>query len=187
MNRKPDITEQTRRNLLEAFWSLYEEKGLELITVKEIAARAGYNRGTFYEYFRDTRHCLDQIEDLALPRRDELPPIPGDAAGGPDPVGSFIALYQEKIRYYRLLLGDRGDPAFQRKLVDRVKAVLAGDPRLPDGADPVELDVRLEYILAGMIGVLRYYFERRPGITQRELIGIMHRVMDGAPVGPPRP
>lgn len=48
----------TRENLIEAFWELYKDKPIEKITVKEITNRAGYNRGTFYAYFKDTYEVL---------------------------------------------------------------------------------------------------------------------------------
>ena len=53
MNKRPELTEQTKRNLRTAFWSLYAQKPLEKISVREITALAGYNRGTFYLYYQD--------------------------------------------------------------------------------------------------------------------------------------
>ena len=41
MNKRPELTEQTRRNLRTAFWSLYTQKPLEKISVREITALAG--------------------------------------------------------------------------------------------------------------------------------------------------
>ena len=53
MKKQPQVTEQTRANLTRAFWELFLEKPVEKITVREIAERAGYNRATFYLYYRD--------------------------------------------------------------------------------------------------------------------------------------
>jgi len=64
MKKQPELTAQTKENLIEAFWQIYCEKGLGKITVKEITAKAGYNRSTFYEYFTDVYDVLDQIEKL---------------------------------------------------------------------------------------------------------------------------
>lgn len=76
MKKQPDITSsQTRQNLIDAFWSLYCEKRIEKITVKEITQKAGYNRGTFYEYFTDVYDMLEQIEQSLIPTIEELPPI----------------------------------------------------------------------------------------------------------------
>ena len=179
MNKQPELTEQTRSNLLEAFWSLYAEKRIDQITVKEIAARAGYNRGTFYEYFVDVRHCLDLIEARSLPRLDELPPIPGEPAPSADFIESFIELYREKFKYYDILLGDRGDPSFQRRLIDCIKGAIINSRKLPEVIGTVELDYLLEYILSGMIGIMRYYFHNRPKGSQAEMVAIIYKLMTG--------
>lgn len=179
MNKQPEITEQTRSNLLEAFWSLYAEKRIDQITVKEIAARAGYNRGTFYEYFVDVRQCLDLIEARSLPRLDELPPMPGEPAPSADFIESFIELYREKFRYYDVLLGDRGDPSFQRRLIDCIKVAILNSRKLPEVIGTVEQDYLLEYILSGMIGIMRYYFHSQPKGSQGEMVTIIYKLMSG--------
>ena len=46
MKKQPHITEQTKNNLRIAFWSLYAQKPIEKISIKEITELAGYNRGT---------------------------------------------------------------------------------------------------------------------------------------------
>ncbi len=179
MNKQPEITEQTKANLLTAFWALFAEKRIDQITVKEITAKAGYNRGTFYEYFTDTSQCLEHIERMSLPRFDELPPLPDGQAPTPLFIESFIKLYQEKFNYYDVLLGDRGDPSFQRKLIDSIKAAIVDTARLPAAIEAVELDLMLEYVLSGMIGIMRYYFHTRPKGSQAEMLAIMYRIMGG--------
>ena len=66
MAKRPNITENTRKNLTDAFWKLYWIKPIEHISVKEITDLAGYNRGTFYLYFRDIYDVLDSIEKAVL-------------------------------------------------------------------------------------------------------------------------
>jgi AcrR family transcriptional regulator len=178
MNKQPEITDQTRANLLEAFWSLYSEKPIDQITVKEVAAKAGYNRGTFYAYFTDLRQCLDHIETISLPRFDELPPMPGGPAPSGDFMETFIDLYRGKFKYFDVLLGPRGDPRFQRKLIDSIKTAIVDSGALPAGTDDLEADLMLEYMLSGMIGILRYYFHTKPCKTQAEVAAIMYRNMD---------
>ena len=64
MAKRPHITETTRKNLIDAFWKLYQTKPIERISVREITDIAGYNRGTFYLYFKDVHDVLEQIEDV---------------------------------------------------------------------------------------------------------------------------
>jgi AcrR family transcriptional regulator len=66
MKKQPEITAQTRENLIQAFWGLYRQKKIEHITIKNITTRAGYNRSTFYEYFVDIYDLLNQFEDSLL-------------------------------------------------------------------------------------------------------------------------
>ena len=61
MKKQPEITVQTKQNLTDAFWQIYCTKRIDKITVRDITTKAGYNRGTFYEYFRDVYDVLEQI------------------------------------------------------------------------------------------------------------------------------
>jgi len=178
MNKQPELTGQTRANLMEAFWSLYGERRIDQITVKEIAARAGYNRGTFYEYFSDVYQCLDHIETMSLPRFDELPPMPSCRVPTTELFETFIRLYESRFKYYNFLLGERGDPAFQRKLIDSIKKAVVDSGQLPADLESLDLDFLLEYVLSGMLGILRYFFQTQPRISHAELLSIMYRIMD---------
>ncbi|MDD3306418.1 MAG: TetR/AcrR family transcriptional regulator [Acetobacterium sp.] len=60
----------TRQNLIDSFWRLYCKKSIEKITVKEICALAGYNRSTFYVYFKDAYEILEEIEEQTITVED---------------------------------------------------------------------------------------------------------------------
>jgi len=186
MNKKPDITAQTRANILEAFWSLYRVKRIDQITVKEITSKAGYNRGTFYEYFRDVYDCLEQIELQVLPSLDELPPKPGIDEGPSKIFQDFLDLYEEKLNYYQVLLGEHGDPRFQSRLIESIKRTLFTQPQfgtiepLPDSSNrSLDLDIFLEYHLSGMISILRYYYEKEIPIPKAEIMSKIHTLLLG--------
>jgi AcrR family transcriptional regulator len=177
VRKQPEITEQTRQNILDAFWSLYARKRIDQITVKEIAAKAGYNRGTFYEYFRDVRNCLERLEERCLPSVDELPPTPGGGTPSPDFIESFAAVYREKFKYYDVLLGARGDPAFQRKLIDSVKASLMKAFPGKSDDEAMEIDLLLEYAVSGMISIMRYYSHSNPKRPMEEYARMAYKIM----------
>ena len=48
MRKRPEKTDQTKRDLREAFWRLYTTQPFEKITVGQVCELAGYSRGTFY-------------------------------------------------------------------------------------------------------------------------------------------
>lgn len=162
----------THQSLVDAFWELYCQKGIDKITVREIAAKAGCNRGTFYEYFLDVYDVLEQIEKELIPEIDELPPM---QASFNQPLDDFIKLYSQNSRYYAVLLGPKGDPSFAGKLKEGVKAklktALAAAQR-----DPVELDYTLEFVLSAMIGVLTYWFQNTEPMPKEALLALMYRL-----------
>jgi AcrR family transcriptional regulator len=179
MHKQSEITEQTMQNLIQAFWSIYLTKRIEKITVKEITQKAGYNRGTFYEYFQDVYEVLEVIENLSLPSLDELPPLIDVKTNTPAFLNSFMELYQEKYKYYNHLLGENGDPAFQRKLKNSLKTSIIRALENKGKIDLVEIDFMLEYILSGMIGVLIYMFQQKPNLAEEKIISLQYNLMQG--------
>jgi hypothetical protein len=179
MHKQAEITEQTRQNLIETFWSIYTTKRIDKITVKEITNKAGYNRGTFYEYFQDVYEVLEVIENISLPTLDELPPLVDVNSNSPAFINSFMALYQEKYKYYNHLLGDNGDPAFQRKLKNSLKSSIILPLKNKEEIDLEEIDIMLEYILSGMIGILIYMFQQKPNLSKEKIISLQYSLMQG--------
>lgn len=124
MKNNAEIVSKTKQDLIDAFWFLYCEKRIEKITIKEITVKAGYNRSTFYEYFTDIYDVLEQIENSLIPNLDELPPISILNKNNEIPLNMFLKLYEKNEKYYSVLLGDNGDPAFATKLKNSVKPLL---------------------------------------------------------------
>lgn len=177
MGKYKEISARTRQNIMDAFWELYCVKRIEKITVREITAKAGYNRGTFYEYFLDVYDVLDQIEQSLLPEIADMPPLRLDMKGSQLPIDSFIKLYSSSSKYYTVLLGDNGDPAFAGKMKNGIKAKLMEQLSI-EGDDILEIDYALEYMLSAMIGILTYWFKNGENLTKENLIKLMYKLMD---------
>lgn len=65
--KKEDLrTKRTRENIIRAFVSITNEKGLEKVTVQQIADRAMINRSTFYNHFLDKNDLYDHIFNSAM-------------------------------------------------------------------------------------------------------------------------
>ena len=178
MNKQPEVTAQTKQNLIDAFWSLYCEKRIEKITVKEIAQKAGYNRGTFYEYFTDVYEVLDQIEQSLVPTLDELPPTTKLNHNINMPFDMFLNQYEQNSKYYSVLLGDNGDPAFASKVKSSIKPLIMKEISGKVNRNDIELDFILEYILSAMIGILSYWFRMNKVLPAEDLIKLMYELMD---------
>ncbi len=177
MHKRTEITLQTKQNLIDAFWALYCEKRIEKITIKEITNRAGYNRGTFYEYFKDVYDVLEQIEDSLIPTMGELPPISIGPQMHGMPMEVFFELYEKNNHYYSVLLGNSGDPAFASKLKDSIKPMIMKELANEVNIDLKTLDYILEYTLSAMIGIMSYWFRQTDRLSNDELHEIINQLM----------
>lgn len=70
MSKKAETLSRTkvrsRQNLIDAFEKTFHGKPLEKISIKEITDTAGYNRSTFYLYFKDIYDLADAFEVSVL-------------------------------------------------------------------------------------------------------------------------
>ncbi len=176
MAKYKEISTQTRQNLIDVFWELYCEKRIEKITVREITTKAGYNRSTFYEYFNDVYDVLEQIEESLLPNIEDMPPLLPTMGNESVPIDSFIKLYSSSSKYYTVLLGDNGDPAFAGKIKNGIKAKLL--EQLETSESNMEIDYTLEYMLSAMIGILTYWFKNNENISKEDLVKLMYELMN---------
>jgi AcrR family transcriptional regulator len=177
MKKQPELTAQTKQNLIDAFWQIYCEKGIEKTTVKEITVKAGYNRSTFYEYFTDVYDVLEQLENSLLPGPHDLPPLRlADSADTQLPIDTFLHMYEKNRKYYVVLLGDKGDSSFQSKLKHFVKDMIKTRFITQGIVDNYELDFTLEYMLSAMIGVLSYWFSLDKIPPRDRLLELMYEL-----------
>ena len=157
MKKQPQVTEQTRANLRQAFWELYLEEPLEKITVKQITDRAGYNRATFYLYFKDMYDVLQQIEDELLGMLERLLHerlMREKEADFSAHVGVLLEIARRYGPQFSVLLGDRGDPAFARRF-KRVLVPLLDQFMVTERAlTPYEADLLREFYLSGILSVV---------------------------------
>ncbi len=66
MNKKEMKSAETKAKMGQAFITLYQEKPIEKISVRELTDAAGYNRATFYIYDKDIYDLLKSIESRLL-------------------------------------------------------------------------------------------------------------------------
>lgn len=177
MAKYKEVSAKTRQNIMDAFWQIYCKKRIEKITVREITTKAGYNRGTFYEYFADVYDVLEQIEQSLLPDIEELPPITLESVDSAQSIDLFIKLYSHSSAYYTVLLGDNGDPAFAAKIKKGIKTKLKAHLGESGGMDLV-LDYTLEYMLSAMIGILTHWFQSGENMPKEDLLKLIYKLMD---------
>ncbi|MBK5253397.1 MAG: TetR/AcrR family transcriptional regulator [Peptostreptococcaceae bacterium] len=168
----------TKQNLIDVFWMLYEKKDISKITVKEITAIAGYNRSTFYEYYSDVYDVLDQLEESLMKR--PMPELEKDCEGldFESKMRIISKVFEKNKKYLSILLGDNGDPAFQRKMKNKVKPMLRQTLIEQGLKDESKIDIILEYQISAMLGIMVYMTTSKEHPDLKEVFEITYRMSE---------
>lgn len=140
---------ETKENFFLAFWRLFQQSSVADISVGKLTKCAGYNRSTFYEYFRDIYDLLDQFEQSVIQRFCRILNArsftDGRFNGLESYLQGFLEAYMQYGEYFSVLLGDRGDPAFAGKLMGHImdfwRARNVDTPALLEYACPAFLSI----------------------------------------------
>lgn len=126
MKKQPQITEQTKDKLRAAFWTLYTSKPIDKITIKEITDLAGYNRGTFYLYYKDVYDIFASIEMELLQASEQILETARESelSGLKNHMSMIMALARKYSAYVSVLLRDPSSNQFSRKLREMIWPVL---------------------------------------------------------------
>ena len=162
--------------ILAAADAILSTDGVEALTVRRIAERAGVPVGSLYQFFPDKGSVVDAVARAYIAEFDAAveglvhSAETGDAGDWSDPVGrivdEFVALYRSHPGYVALWSGRhlspelaRADEANNQLIAAGVRRVLAGQAGVPDGP-ALELAVRVAVRAADAL--LQYAFARSP-------------------------
>ena len=180
MKKQPQVTEQTRANLRQAFWELYAEKPVEKISVREITDRAGYNRATFYLYYHDVYELLEEIEGTVLGNIERLVNeclLKGDKLDFSQHMGLILRLAQRSRDYTRVLLGPHGDPAFSRRLKEIISPLVDRFFLPAAELDDQARRVVREFYLSGILATIRTWTAEENPMPIEQLIQLVVRIV----------
>jgi AcrR family transcriptional regulator len=170
--------ERTRAQLRSAMIDLIESRERSDITVQEVTRRAGVNRATFYQHYRDKDELLQQTIDALV---DEIfdactPILAGQdrfesATVHPSVVEAYLKI-GKRPDLFRRLLGTGGEPTCVRIFSER-SVVLALQALSAQGieafANSVPHEVRARASTAIFLSICGYWFENGCNETAEEL------------------
>ncbi len=172
-------TQITRHNLIDAFWQLYCKKTIEKITVTEVCALAGYNRSTFYVYFKDVYEILDEIENQVI-TADEFKSIILDQLlnnkDKKDLLKQLIQLFENNKNYLPVLLSEKGDPYFRQKLLKKLyPALISFYPDLTK-EEIQEIKYTMEYQSAAMLSTISKWYTNGKDIPLERFLELLFSI-----------
>ncbi len=153
----------TKMLLRDAFLAILNAKPIEKITVKELCANAGVNRGTFYLHYKDIYDLQTQLEDEMF---DELMRLLDanrvvSEAGQVDTQREFIQsvfeFYDNNREMATILLGDNGNRQFLSKMVEagKEKSIREYLQIFPQ-VSLQQAEILYAYVSWGVVGLVRY-------------------------------
>ncbi|KMY50233.1 TetR/AcrR family transcriptional regulator [Peribacillus loiseleuriae] len=170
---------RTKRMIRDALTDLMEEKGLEGFTVKDLTEKADINRGTFYLHYQDKYDLLEKSENEIIEEMYEFlkeinPDLINQSGLQNEPLPFLVNLFEnieKNARFMKLILGPKGDPAFQVKLKQFMKINFLG--KIMEKSNNESLSVPIEqliaYVTSAHLGVIQQWLNSGMQQSPREM------------------
>lgn len=174
MNKQPEVTKATREKLMNAFWEIFSQNGLSKTTVGAITRLAGYNRGTFYQYFKDVYDLLEQlqneiVEDIEKTLTDKILNNPPQTMTDFSHVcASVMAPYTDKICILSRDNKSSFTSKFKEKFRDHIPVILDVFKNNDD------FEFILSYIVSSLLGLINYWYESNKEMSTEKFINMVH-------------
>ena len=187
---------RTRRMIRDALTELMEEKGFEGVTVRDLTEKANINRGTFYLHYRDKYDLMEQSEGELL---TEIEAMVKEFNKVTNPQKALTLIHQqepypfllklleyirENADFMKVILGSKGDPAFQVKMKELVQVYLLEKVtnHLTSSDMLVPLGYLSAFITSAYLGVIQQWLENGMEQSPKEIGLILMRMMVMGPV-----
>jgi len=158
VTKQPELTERTRRGIIDAYWTLLMNE--EKLSVISVSKAAGVNRSTFYEYFLDMEDLREKAEDQMLSdvKNRVAEVFPG---GLPRSLKEFARVYAGVLEdvgqrlFYRISTGLNSH--FVEKLMDYYAPIFTRLFGLTP--DTPNFDYALSFSVSAITGILSKWYK----------------------------
>jgi AcrR family transcriptional regulator len=178
MKKQPEITDATRKNIIDAFWRLFEKTDIDLIPIKALAAEANVHRSSFYRYFPDIYAVLENIEDELLETlKDEVHRIITEnpnitVTRYSELMVRVMEQYADKL--YRLLNHSKG-ASFKKRLLREIHAQIERNTNLTK--HDIRTDFFKHFISSVMLMNFNFWYTHKDSISLAEVIALGQELM----------
>lgn len=162
MKRSDQRTRLTNMMIRRAFTSLLGQKPIQSISVKELCAEAGINRGTFYARYADVYDLLEKMEsEMMEDFQAALAPLLSDPTADLTPVKITAEIFRcikDNADLCAVTLGPYGDKEFAAKLlgIGRERCV-ESYRKYFEHASQKQIEYYYAFVSSGCIGLLQQW------------------------------
>ncbi|MGM9917267.1 TetR/AcrR family transcriptional regulator C-terminal domain-containing protein [Anaerotignum sp.] len=172
---------RTKKRMTAALGTLLLEKPLKNITVREIAALADINRGTFYLHYKDVYDMADQILNEVFVKFNEIVSAyePKKNADTLFPMlVEIFSLLAENADLTRCMIGKNGDAAFVDKLKNTIhEKCFLHLQDLFHFENEDEWDYFYNFIISGCIGLIGAWLEGGQKETPQQMAALAEKMI----------
>lgn len=176
MNKQQIKSNATKKKIIETYLELYKTKDINKITIKEITDKSGYNRGTFYIYYRDVYDLHDKIKkELINEIKNHVNNLTkADHFDFKDIFSILISFYSKNEKYILPFILKDND--FQKNIKETMKPTLKQLLK-KDINNNKYTDYLIEYHLASIFGIISYWIQNKKNITIDELFNLLKQII----------
>ena len=162
---------RSRRLINEALADILQEKPLDKITVTEVVARAGINRGTFYAHYTDIPDVIHHlIQDTFTKIRTVISEKPEQLQMLPELLlGRILEILSEDIDFYRKVMASATAPLMQEQLVEFVIQYLLDHEEMYSFGNHRQYELTIRFCAGGLSNLYRDWFAGKLPISLDEL------------------
>ncbi|MBM7618060.1 AcrR family transcriptional regulator [Weissella uvarum] len=178
---------QTEAKIKNAFITMVDEKGINKVTIADIARQAGISRGTFYVHYVDKYDLLEKIESEIFEKLQssfisEQLEAPLLARNDEDIASSTYRIFNYCLAYIdseretlRVLLSPNGDPYFFNRIKDIVDKLFTNKLSELNGhfSDDLPISYSKEISLTNLLNIVRHWLNSENPETPEELAEIL--------------
>ncbi len=173
---------RTDKLLLEALIELTVQKGFAAVTVSDLTKYAGINRATFYRHYEDKFDLLNHYAETVYGLLDSMPdaeaPLPADNPAQAV-IPGLVVIFEHiraNARFYQVMLGPNGDPAFADKIRQYIKKRIWRSLPAELRKDSSAVDLYLSYSSSASIGAVLWWLDHDMPCSAEEMAAISYQV-----------
>ncbi|WP_125711923.1 TetR/AcrR family transcriptional regulator [Companilactobacillus kedongensis] len=169
------VTQRTKKNIIDAMISLLEKKSFEKITVADICTEAMINHSTFYRYFTDKFVLLRSVFAYLL---DDLISNTNNAETIVAQIADFIETNNNFMRHISPQYQTKANlyPEFRSILKDLVERKYKepesqDDPLIQTIITSDTPELMISFIVGGLVGLVEYLEDHDFQVPMKEFTG----------------
>lgn len=172
---------RSRKLINEALADILQEKPLDKITVTEVVARAGINRGTFYAHYADIPDVVQHlIQDTFSKIREAISREPGQLRRLPEVLLKQIwEILGADLDFYRKVMSSSTAPLMQAQLVEFVIQYLLEHEAEYPLASHQQYELTIRFCAGGLSNLYRDWFDGKLDMSLEELTNHAAQMLRG--------